>query len=541
MTRARPRADGGGFGGRPRPRAGAVGGHAGAAGRETRRARPAPEARPPRRVGRPAAPGPRPALPGRLRRRGTPALAALAALLLLPAAAPAQAIEVTAALEATDGLARAGAYVPVRFAVASAAREAVASVRVTSGPVTVETAWPLAPGGKGDRTLPVYFAGGDLAMAVEFLDAAGRTLARARPPAPAVRPVGPGAVILGLPPAVADLDAAARRAVQEALGAEALHVVRMPVEALAQAARFGTVLAPVVEPGAGPEGPRLRLAAFPPGATEPVQPAAHALFPPGRWPSADLRRLWMGLGMLVLAAGVAAALLHRRPLAAAGTVAGLGVAALAALVGFGGLRRADVREARFFYVPAAGGPAAVEQFVCLESRGGAMARYALARPGATVLPVPVLADAAEMFRPGLRLVLGEGERVEASGGRALVHILEPADPPFGVRVGAADAAALRTLAARADVVAALRIEGARATDAGGRTRPLDAWAVAWKAEADPDLAHAGRSLAWWARERQCGDAAVVAAWFRDPAPLAADAGRPGEVPTRLAALVVYGP
>jgi hypothetical protein len=69
-----------------------------------------------------------------------------------------------------------------------------------------------------------------------------------------------------------------------------------------------------------------------------------------------------------------------------------------------------------------------------------------------------------------------------------------------------------------DVIAALVVRGDRATDETGQTRPLDAWAVAWKTSKDPALAWCGRSLAWWDAHRRTGDGPLLVAWFRDPAP-----------------------
>ncbi|GAG36119.1 unnamed protein product, partial [marine sediment metagenome] len=80
------------------------------------------------------------------------------------------------------------------------------------------------------------------------------------------------------------------------------------------------------------------------------------------------------------------------------------------------------------------------------------------------------------------------------------------------------------------------VRGAQATDAEGRSQPLDAWAVEWKASGEPDLAWAGRSLAWWDANRRTGDGPFVVAWFRDPAP----EPPPGiDAYERLPAMVVY--
>ena len=81
----------------------------------------------------------------------------------------------------------------------------------------------------------------------------------------------------------------------------------------------------------------------------------------------------------------------------------------------------------------------------------------------------------------------------------------------------------------------LLVEGDRATDAAGKTQPVDAWAVEWQGSKDPDVAYAGRSLAWWKKDRQEGDGPWILAWWHDPLP----ADQQGKGHERLPALVVY--
>jgi hypothetical protein len=90
------------------------------------------------------------------------------------------------------------------------------------------------------------------------------------------------------------------------------------------------------------------------------------------------------------------------------------------------------------------------------------------------------------------------------------------------------------LTERSDLVAALLVEGDRGKDAAGKTQSLDAWAVEWQASKDPDVAFAGRSLAWWKKARQEGEGSWILSWWHDPLP-AAEASENHE---RLPALVV---
>jgi hypothetical protein len=86
------------------------------------------------------------------------------------------------------------------------------------------------------------------------------------------------------------------------------------------------------------------------------------------------------------------------------------------------------------------------------------------------------------------------------------------EPPCGRVAEQITPAEMQRLAAGGDVVQSLYIEGDRATDPAGQTRTIEEWSVQWQASADPRLAFAGRSLAWWDRARRQGTGPAILIW-----------------------------
>ena len=256
------------------------------------------------------------------------------------------------------------------------------------------------------------------------------------------------------------------------------------------------------------------------------------------WSAEERSDLWGWLAIFSLAALVVGVmLLRRRVIVPAVALILLAVAATAFLSFFGELREARVEEARVFYVGGGRPQAAMEHFAVLASRGGATAKLALGKGGQPLLPLPLLASSEDLFQPLATLHLGDEAWIESRGRQAIFHILDRAQPP--VALGDIEKGArpdLAAIAKRADVVAALYVDGDRASAAAGKSQALDAWAVEWKSSADADLAYAGRSLAWWDRARREGDGPALLVWCRDPL-------TPGEAQsenrTRLPAMAVY--
>jgi hypothetical protein len=126
--------------------------------------------------------------------------------------------------------------------------------------------------------------------------------------------------------------------------------------------------------------------------------------------------------------------------------------------------------------------------------------------------------------------------IRSNESQLLLHNLTKAEWSFEYAPARWDMTALpRDLTERSDLVTALLVEGDRGKDAAGKTQSLDAWAVEWQASKDPDVAFAGRSLAWWKKDRQEGEGPWILSWWHDPLP-AAEASENHE---RLPALVVY--
>ncbi len=469
---------------------------------------------------------------------------ALVAAIHATSSAQAQ-VDTTVAIDTPDNVARPGAYAPVRIRATNRTARSIWEVRLTSGgPVDVVVSWRIAPGETAEKILPVFYAGGDLRLSVEFADAAGNVIANAAPVPPPVHEVSAKTALMGLPVNLAEPDEMAQEAVRGVLGAESLRLVRLAPEAMAMALRCGmldaifsdappaaTGRAAVARPG--PPRTVVMATALPFGAQDVVQPEASRLFASSIWPAEDRRRLWLWLGVFALAVLAAGVLVpgrkaghgtsRTRARAVVATAILVIVAAVAAatILFFGDVRLARVRDARVFYIDPFRTDAGLEHFVLLESRGGAPANFVLAQPGTSPFPVPVLAGSEDFFRKGGTLHVGSEEYFESREPWLLVHVLSTAEwrggqscPPRELRPTRADLAAV---ARRADVVAALLVDGSVATDAAGRSQPLEAWAVEWKADADPRLAYAGRSLSWWDRDRREGDGKVLLVWWHDAA------------------------
>ena len=276
--------------------------------------------------------------------------------------------------------------------------------------------------------------------------------------------------------------------------------------------------------------------AFPPGAEAAVQQEAYRLFATEPWPADTRWRLWVWLGVFTLAAGVAAALISRRRAAVAVAVlVGLAAGAGAFIWFEGDLRAAPIREARIFYASWPG-EAMAEDFVSWASRGKEVPRLPVSADLATPLPLPVLPSSEALLAPQMTLDLGDPPHVSPWRDQLLIHTLTRVqDHPFGVLMGTFGHDALGTVAKRPGAIAALLVEGDLAADAAGRSQTVDAWSAEWAASSDADLAYAGRSLHWWAKDRRDGPGPVILVWWLDTLPPAEG----GLDYVRLPALVVY--
>jgi hypothetical protein len=467
----------------------------------------------------------------------------LSVLLFLAAAASAQSLDVSATLDLTDGAARAEAYVPVTFKITNHLGGAIDRIMVTSGgPVMVDVAWPIAANATAEKVVPVYYAGGDLRLTVMPF---GSFPTREMPSATVTPTVRPLAMDEALVSADRELGEDAGRFLCEQLRAKSLRVLNLPADAQAAAARCGLIDAFVVRhnkvgpASAGrailvdllsPGGPR--AFGFPPGVEAAVQPEAYRLFAVEAWPAADLRQLWIWLGVFTLAAAVAAALIpRRRAILGAGVLVVLAAGATVFIAVAGNLRVAPVREARVFFASPTG-QARLETFTSWASRGGESPQIRLSADPAVPLPLPVLPSSESLLGPRLAVHLDDAPYVTPYDRQLLIQTLAPSEQPFGALPGPFGPDALAAVANRPGAIAALLVKGNQAIDAQGRTQPLDGWAAAWSADPDPDMAYAGRSLRWWTTDRRDGDRPVILAWWHDaPAP---DSDR-----LRLPALVVY--
>jgi len=460
-------------------------------------------------------------------------------LLLIASPALAQGIDVTASLDITDGWARVGAYVPVTFKVTNHTGKEIAEVFVTTGgPVDVRSEWRVAPGETDEKVLPIYYTGADLSLAFEFRDANGQTVALARVSPAQVRALPEGEALVaiqkGLPntidEVVPDPLRLSREQMLEALRCGILDVVVVDRGLPLPVGRVCRIDNSVSYPG------NLKAAPFPGGVNEAIQPRAQRLFASDPWPVQDRKALWFGLALFSLAVLVAGVLLPRRRRAAvlaAMIVLGAGGCVLVGVLGE--VRRTIIHEGRVYFADPGKPLAALEHFVCLESRGGAKARFRVPKEAETPFPLPVLASSEDLFRPRGALRLGEQAAFESNVGTLLLHILTMQAPPLG-EVPGVSRAQLTMLLKRPDLIRALLVEGDRATDADGRFQTIDAWAVEWQGSDEPNVAYAGRSLKWWDSDRREGDGSFLLAWFHDPAPQ-----KPPGVDAfeRLPALVVY--
>jgi len=462
-------------------------------------------------------------------------------------------VDVTASLDLTDGYARAGAYIPVKLKATNRTGETLEQVHVDSGgPIDVTARWRLAPGETATILLPVFYAGGDLGLTLEFINGSGHVAARIQPAPPTVRPLPPDTALVAIQTGLPEPDEALKAKLQAALAAKALNFLQTDLSQalwLARCGMAGAILADDVHrsqleaAGAAVIGyagayKDIAAAPMPPGAGDMVQPKTCALLATKPWPAEDRLRLWAWLAVFALAVLVAGTLVpRRRRVMAAGAMVAVAALATAFVWFFGDVRRTHEYDASIFYVSATRTRASVERLVLLESRGGAEFN----RSFGFALPLPVLDSSDELFRPvgTLRCDYGhDGEEFSFAGRlpQCLLHTFATCELPLGAKVAQIAPAELAAIGKRADVLAALLINGDRATDAAGKSQALDAWAVEWRASADPDLAYAGRSLAWWDRARREGDEPALLVWWRDPLP---PAEAESASKTRLPALAVY--
>ena len=539
----------------------------------------------------------------------------LFATLALAAAALAQGIDVTATLDITNGLARPGAYVPVRLKVTNGTEAWLTEVRVrNNGPVEVRLPWLIGPGSTDEGHVPVFYNGGDLELDVRFAAHGIAGTIRAAVASPKVQAIDPGTALAAIDPSTPDPDETLRQKICKLLGVKSLQLVHIPEDAWAAEWQYGLIDAAVTDfsglrpPGfllidVRPPGISIDQRPFPSGVREAVQPDAYRMLGREVWPGAERQRLWIGLGVFSLAVLTVGFLVSRRRLhLAVGSFIVLAAAATALIWSFSDFYLTRIREARVFYVDVQFVNQLCEHFVMMESRGGKTVQYTCAElgplPGDTTsvlgytprgvvalpqrappvivggaLPIPVLASSQDLFRSQCTLaperdLQGSHNSVwrfldvppfswvripfldEFAGSmfdglptvvirskepQLLLHNLTKADWPFGYVPARWDMTEVpRQVTERSDLVAALLVQGDRATDAAGKTQSLDAWAVEWQASKDPDVAFAGRSLAWWKKARQEGDGPWILSWWHDPLP-AAEAGENHE---RLPALVV---
>jgi len=480
-------------------------------------------------------------------------LAVLVVWLLPCAACFGQRLETEEGLAIADLYARPGAYFPRRIRVVHCDLP-IAEIRTGfEVPILVAARWEVHPGQSAEKVIPAFEVGETAYGGCAFLNPEGKDIDKEITDAMGKAARGPRrprwTLIVGLAQGTAEPGPEAQEVLLRTLRGDGRVVFfSLSPQDLDLAARCGLLDAIISEapPGAvgcaalfHPAAPdRLEMIAAPPppGTGETVQPKAFELFSPSGTSAGDLRRLWLWLGVLALAALVAAALVpRRRPLLTAAALVALASAAALVIYCAGGVRLSRVLEARVFHAAGGVSRARLEHFILLDSRGGALARFTFDRSGRCPLPLPIVASDADLYRPACILRWEEG--VIETQASALVHVLDAVEGPVFAKGSASGRPDLSALASRADVVAALRIDGGRATDADGRSQTLDAWAVEWAASGDPDVAYAGRSLKWWDSDRREGDGPFLLAWFHDPAPQKP----PGiDEYERLPALVVFG-
>jgi hypothetical protein len=473
-------------------------------------------------------------------------LAFLLATVLTASPAFAQGADVTATLDLTQGWARAGAYVPVRLRVTNRTDSVFEEVRAASGgPLATVAPFRVASAATEEKTVPVFFTGGDLSLTLEFL-ADGACLTRTAVGPIPVRAIPDDGALVAVEAGLPEPGDAVRRAVREVCDAQTIQFLSLAADDLAEASRCGALDAAVIDRLPRPSGrlaiiswdgrgdPAPAAPAFPAGSLAIVQPEAYRLFAEEVWPKAERGRLWLGLGVMtfaVLAVGLTMA--RRKAWLAAGTLVALAGVATVLIAVFGEVVRTRVLEARVFYVGqgGAGRPSvAVERFIHLASRGAA-APVKLDREDSDVLPLPLLQSEGDLFRLQGDLRLGRPIVFTGNTSLTMLHVLERSERVPFETLGDFGRADIAAVAGRADVVRALCVARMEGTDASGATKPLAAWAAEWKASEDSATAYAGRSLAWWADRRQEGDGTWILAWVHDEA--AADPVR------RLPALIVW--
>jgi len=482
---------------------------------------------------------------------GTRVLAALAVLVLIGGPALAEGIDVTASLDLTGGLARVGAYVPVTVEAANRTDRAAAEVHIsTGGPVAVDlrTRWRLAPGERGEKVFPVFYAGGDLALEMTFRGTQGHVIARVEQSVPDLKPVPEDAAVVWIREGAAEPDDAQRASLRRRMGGRRVYVQRLPaMDFLWRFYGFGLVDAVGLSASEPGRAPRLKpVPARVPGAGSMVQPETCALL--GSHGRGDGSWLHLWLGLAVFAGAVLAFSVIASRCRAVVAVVGLLVLAAGATwaVWFlGGAGQSRQREWRLVWMDPARKVGYVERFVMVESRGDAGAGLPMGHEADAGVPLPLLASPDEVFRPFAVIRADETSADRGLGAwfrtlrpRCVFHLFERDEQAWGAfALNGPPEKLPSALADRPDVVAALGVEGREAVDARGRRRPVDAWAVAWKESGDPDLAWAGRTLAWWDRHRRTGDGPRRVAWFRDPA----SDPTPGiDAYQRMPAMVVYG-
>ncbi len=466
--------------------------------------------------------------------------------LLVLAVPPALAadVAVTASLDVTDGLVRVGAYVPVTLSVTNHTDRAVAEILVsTGGPIDVRVPWHVPPGETGERAVRAFCATPDLAVEATFCDGRGQVLATVRPAPPEARLVADETVVVAVQ-APLELTGAMQADLREAFGTRPVRVVSCDAQAVGLL-YFGGFADAAVRSGTGTDfgmtGAEpslvLRKDAFrlPPRAPV-VEPGTVRLLTGGRQDGMEPLRLWLGLGVYTLIVLVVAMALASRRWAAGGALAAVGVAATVAVHLLGGGSAVTLRQARIAYARPQATHAPVETLSHLASPGDGAAHIPLGEPAPATLVRPVAARPGQMHERHAVLDLRR-RRLTAIRPRLVMRWSEYPPLPMTLDRLPEGAQDLAGVARRPDAVAALLVRGGEATDAAGRTRPLDAWAVEWKTGEEADLAWCGRSLAWWDEHRRTGEGPFLVAWFRDPAP-----GPPEgiDVYERLPAMVVYG-
>jgi len=360
----------------------------------------------------------------------------LVATLALAAAALAQGIDVTATLDITNGLARPGAYVPVRLKVANGTDAWLTEIRVrNNGPVEVRLPWLIGPGKTDEGHVPVFYNGGDLELDVGFAARGSTGTIRAAVASPKVQPIDPGTALAAIDLSMPDPDETLRQKICKLLGAKSLQLVHIPVDAYVGGWQDSLIDAAVTDfsrPPPGfllidmrPPGLSFNQRPFPSGVRESIQPDAYRLLGQEVWPGAERQRLWIGLGVFSLAVLTVGVLVsRRRPHFAVGLFIVLAAVTTCLIWCFGDVCLARTREARVFYVDLQSVDELCEHFVLMESRGGKTGHYTCAeldrlpgpvsdayssgqvnrpRTGPSVilghaLPIPVLASSQDLFR-----------------------------------------------------------------------------------------------------------------------------------------------